>query len=214
MVPPTQEMIRVPKRRLSSVSDTPSDSDGESVEPDTPHNSTNHTLRELQIGDREAVQQFFHDALNDLQQINCRSVSKKLIQIIEPRKQVNHPYNGRCKSKDRKEMEKASRSTRPSWWPPGVRHKEPDHLVKSGEHPILSIIALGVQLMWPERVLLMQHLIGNSSKPLINNTTVEELREQARTAKGSIGEEKWKILEEIFRVREQQERVEADELGL
>lgn len=75
---------------------------------------------ELEIGDTEKVISYYESALKRFQQLNCRNIAKAFIKAIEPRKQVKHPYNG-GRSGD-PEM------TKPGWWPPGVIHKEPDHL--------------------------------------------------------------------------------------
>ena len=54
-----------------------------------------------------------------LQQATCKLVVKAWIKVIEPKKQMKFPYN---KGED----------LRPAWWPEGVRHREPDHLSKTG----------------------------------------------------------------------------------
>ena len=72
------------------------------------------------IGDTEKVLAYYENALKHFQQINCRKLAKAWIKCIQPKKQVNYPYNQGEKKK-------------PEWWPDGVMHKEPDHLKKGGE---------------------------------------------------------------------------------
>lgn len=92
----------------------------------------------LEIGDEEKVQAYYERSFRAFQQINCRQVAKAYIRIIEPRKQVKHPYNGGKGAPGEKgDPEK----TKPDWWPDGVIHREPDHLKKPGmalNAPILS----------------------------------------------------------------------------
>jgi hypothetical protein len=55
---------------------------------------------------------------------------------VEPRKQVNHPYNGR-KIVSGTTRQFDPQVTKPPWWPSGVSHREPDHLPKIGRSPIV-----------------------------------------------------------------------------
>lgn len=84
----------------------------------------------LRVGDEEKILDYYESAFRAFQQINCRQIAKAFIKIIEPRKQVKHPYNGgRGASGERGDPEK----TKPDWWPAGVIHREPDHLKKPGK---------------------------------------------------------------------------------
>lgn len=81
----------------------------------------------LEIGDSEAVLEFYDRGFKAIQQTACKEVAKAFIKVICPKKQANFPY--------RKGSE-----TAPDWWPepwgPGekdmARHVEPDHLWKRG----------------------------------------------------------------------------------
>lgn len=68
----------------------------------------------------ETADQYYAARFAALQQATCKLVVKAWIKVIEPKKQMKFPYN---KGEDLK----------PSWWPAGVRHREPDHLSKLGE---------------------------------------------------------------------------------
>jgi Protein of unknown function (DUF2841) len=90
-------------------------------------------LDKFEISDVERLKDYLNDAFTSFQQINCRKLAKVWIRAIEPRKQVNFPYNARRKVKDSQTDSGAETTT--EWWPPRhvCRHKEPDHLLKEGE---------------------------------------------------------------------------------
>ena len=68
----------------------------------------------------DAIDNYYSSRFAALQQATCKLVVKAWIKVIEPKKQMKFPYN---KGEDLK----------PAWWPEGVRHREPDHLSKTGE---------------------------------------------------------------------------------
>lgn len=83
----------------------------------------------LHVADTDACREYFRLAFQAIQQIDCRFIAKRWIKKIEPKKQVRHPYNGgRGSPKD-------PERTKPKWWPPGVTHKEPDHINRNGQYP-------------------------------------------------------------------------------
>lgn len=93
--------------------------------------------RGLLIGDFEKVDCFYRECLQRLQQGACKLIAKAWVKLIEPKKQTAHPYT-------------RGDEGAPDWWPKPwgpakeerVRHKEPDHLYKTGEpckHPSLVI---------------------------------------------------------------------------
>lgn len=81
----------------------------------------------LHPGNRDKCEEFFRLGFQAIQQIDCRFIAKRWIKKIEPKKQVRHPYNG-----GRREPRDPER-TKPQWWPPGVLHKEPDHIDRNSE---------------------------------------------------------------------------------
>jgi Protein of unknown function (DUF2841) len=98
----------------------------------------------IEIQDSQKLKEYLFDAFTSFQQINCRTLCKSWIRIIEPKKQVNHPYNGNLKVKG---VQKAPvhdlsthrdvdpEETKPKWWPSRDEcpHKEPDHIKKERE---------------------------------------------------------------------------------
>lgn len=80
--------------------------------------------QQLMIGDSSEVEKFYACRFKDMQQSSCKVMGKAFVKLVEPKKQTHHPYT--------KGDGKA-----PPWWPSttgdnGVRHKEPDHLLKPG----------------------------------------------------------------------------------
>lgn len=63
--------------------------------------------------------------------MNCKAIAKSYIKLVEPRKQVHFPYNGR-KVISGVSQRVDPELTKPEWWPDGVEHREPDHLQKPG----------------------------------------------------------------------------------
>ncbi|CAI7673081.1 unnamed protein product [Penicillium pancosmium] len=86
----------------------------------------------LFVRDRDILRRYYAKAFENLQQINCRTIAKAYVKLVDPRKQFNYPYNGR-KVVAGKTQQYDPEVTKPPWWPSGVRHREPDHLFKVGE---------------------------------------------------------------------------------
>lgn len=86
----------------------------------------------LRVGDHDLLRRYYEKAFDNFQQLNCRMIAKAWIKLVEPRKQVNHPYNGR-KNVGGTSQRVDPELTKPRWWPTRVTHKEPDHLPKPGE---------------------------------------------------------------------------------
>jgi hypothetical protein len=85
----------------------------------------------LPIRNQSLLRKYYEKAFDSLQQTNCRILAKAYIKLVEPRKQVNYPYNGR-KNIAGVPNQFDPEETKPGWWPAGVIHREPDHLRKPG----------------------------------------------------------------------------------
>lgn len=86
----------------------------------------------IRLGQTDLVRRYYEKAFEAFQQLNCRVIAKAFVKLVEPRKQVNHPYNGR-RAAGGSSQKMDSELTKPKWWPTGVTHKEPDHLQKAGK---------------------------------------------------------------------------------
>lgn len=86
----------------------------------------------LQVGNRDLLRRYYEKAFEDFQQLNCRTIAKSYIKVIEPRKQTHYPYNGR-KLISGVLQRVDPELTKPIWWPVGALHREPDHLLKCGK---------------------------------------------------------------------------------
>lgn len=85
----------------------------------------------ISVEDRDLLALYYEKAFENLQQINCRTLAKAYVKLVEPRKQVNYPYNGRkIVAGTLKQLD--PNVTKPPWWPSEVSHREPDHLPKVG----------------------------------------------------------------------------------
>lgn len=86
----------------------------------------------LRVSNRNLLRKYYEKAFENFQQLNCRVIAKSYIKLLEPRKQVNYPYNGR-KVVSGVIQQIEPELTKPGWWPAGTIHREPDHLLKSGK---------------------------------------------------------------------------------
>lgn len=105
------------------------------------------TFRSVRIGDEKAVQHYFNDACEAMQQLATKWILKQWIKAVEPNKQSTFPYSENSKrsvkqkGSDGAPVDNAKPRFRPSWWPPEeqMRHKEPDHLKKNGMLPLVLL---------------------------------------------------------------------------
>jgi hypothetical protein len=79
-----------------------------------------------------AIKQHIQESLLALQQMNCKLLCKTWIRAFEPCKQTKFPYNAQKKKLGGRPN---LRPEIPYWWPPSVRHTEPDHLKITGACP-------------------------------------------------------------------------------
>ncbi|KZP01676.1 hypothetical protein CALVIDRAFT_559477 [Calocera viscosa TUFC12733] len=112
---------------------------------------------------------WFTDKLHALQQTTCKLVAKCWIKVIEPKKQTKHPYN-------------LGEEGKPIWWPKGLQHREPDHLLK------------------PERTQLLLSILRS---PLI---LVSRLELSTAEQNHLIPPERIAILRELYKVAREDEK--------
>lgn len=73
-----------------------------------------------------APDRFYEAKFTALQQKATKRIAKAWIKVIEPKKQTRFPYN-------------KGEASKPSWWPRGLRHKEPDHLKSQGHFSAFAL---------------------------------------------------------------------------
>ncbi|KAJ5781051.1 hypothetical protein N7457_006211 [Penicillium paradoxum] len=140
----------------------------------------------LRVGNRALLRRYYEKAFEDFQQLNCRAIAKSYIKLVEPRKQVHYPYNGRrviAGVSQRVDPE----YTKPAWWPAGVLHKEPDHLLK------------------PDRLRLLVHILCELKDS--HGVTTDKLRDAGQDVRRQITPaHRLQVLDEIYFVRQLEEK--------
>lgn len=84
------------------------------------------------VDNESLLRKYYEKVFQNLQQTNCRVIAKAYVRLVEPRKEAQYPYNGR-NTVAGKTQQLSPEETKPPWWPPGVSHREPDHLPKAGK---------------------------------------------------------------------------------
>lgn len=116
---PLREQIQLLSLKIRTLSSFFPHSANSSFESFT---SNSHVLGSLPLvdlcaSDFAVVEKYFNLAFKLLRQLPCKQISKCWIKVVEPKKKAHYPYTLGERSK-------------PSWWPEGVEHREPDHLQK------------------------------------------------------------------------------------
>ncbi|KAJ5594094.1 uncharacterized protein N7459_000302 [Penicillium hispanicum] len=140
----------------------------------------------LRIGNRDLLRRYYEKAFEDFQQLNCRAIAKSYIKLVEPRKQVHYPYNGRKVIAGVSQRVDPER-TKPGWWPADVLHREPDHLLKR------------------DRLHLLVHILCDLKDS--HGVTADKLREAGQDVRRQITPaNRLQVLDEIYFVRQTEER--------
>ncbi|KAH8694128.1 hypothetical protein BGW36DRAFT_300225 [Talaromyces proteolyticus] len=149
----------------------------------------------IRVDDVRRLKKYYEKAFEAFQQLNCRVIAKAFIKLVEPRKQVNYPYNGRrSPSGNGSERRADPELTKPPWWPEGVKHKEPDHLLKG------------------ERITLLVHILRKLGDS--HDITADKLRDAGQDVRRSISPpERLHILDEVYSVRHMEERYLRGEIS-
>ncbi|KAJ5982660.1 hypothetical protein N7451_012760 [Penicillium sp. IBT 35674x] len=139
----------------------------------------------ISISDKVFLRRYYERVFQNLQQTNCRIIAKVYVRLIEPRKQVQYPYNGR-KIVAGRTQQFTPEETKPPWWPPEVRHRDPDHLLKA------------------ERVALLIHILCDLRNS--HGLTARKLKTADRPVRRCISpRQRLQLLDELYRVREEEE---------
>ncbi|KAJ6107017.1 hypothetical protein N7512_010534 [Penicillium capsulatum] len=144
-----------------------------------------HQTAYISVRDKEMLRHYYEKVFQNLQQTNCRVLAKAYIKLVEPRKQVNYPYNGR-KIVAGQTRQLDPDETKPPWWPSGVSHREPDHLPKA------------------ERIRLLVHLLCELRTS--HGITARRLKDADQPIRRQISPpERVQILDEMYEVRAKEE---------
>lgn len=167
----------------------------------------------LRVGDRDLLRRYYEKAFEDFQQLNCRAIAKSYIKLVEPRKQVHFPYNGRkviAGVSQRVDPEQ----TKPAWWPVGVLHREPDHLLKRGRQEQNCAHCLSNHYShFTDRLKLLVHILCELKDS--HGVTADKLREAGQDVRRQITPgHRLQVLDEIYFVREMEERYLDGDLGM
>ncbi|KAI2730144.1 hypothetical protein CBS147332_1996 [Penicillium roqueforti] len=145
-----------------------------------------HQKALISVKERGLLRLYYEKIFQNLQQTNCRIIAKAYIKLVEPRKQVNYPYNGR-KIVEGRTQQLDPEATKPPWWPRGVSHREPDHLPKV------------------ERIRLLVYMLCEMRES--HGITTARLKQCDQPIRRQIlPVERLQILDEAYRVREEEER--------
>ncbi|KAJ5758292.1 uncharacterized protein N7511_006986 [Penicillium nucicola] len=147
-------------------------------------NLISHQKVSILVRDQEFLRHYYEKIFQNLQQTNCRVLAKAYVKLVEPRKQVNYPYNGR-KIVAGRTQQLSPEATKPPWWPSGVSHREPDHLPKV------------------ERIRLLVHILCELHES--HGITTARLKECDQPIRRQIlPADRLEILDEAYRVREEE----------
>ncbi|KAJ5982346.1 hypothetical protein N7451_012446, partial [Penicillium sp. IBT 35674x] len=140
----------------------------------------------ISVGDKKFLHRYYRKVFRNLQQTNCRIIAKAYVKLVEPRKQTQYPYNGR-KVVAGKTYQLSPEETKPPWWPLGVSHREPDHLLKA------------------ERIALLLHILCELHTS--HGITARKLRDaEQHLRRGIFPIDRLQLLDELYSVREQEEK--------
>jgi hypothetical protein len=125
--------------------------------------------RTFMIGDSKAIDGFYRHRIDEIKQLGIKSILKRWIATLEPRKQSQYPYRTSSSSWRKKHEGADPRGKVPPWWPidQNVRHKEPDHSEKRGMSRICALF-YGLKLILAERVILFLHILRLRDKTLVD----------------------------------------------
>ncbi|KAJ5982092.1 hypothetical protein N7451_012192 [Penicillium sp. IBT 35674x] len=147
--------------------------------------SSDIQMTTISISDKNFLRRYYERGFQNLQQTNCRVIAKVYVRLIEPHKQVQYPYNGR-KTVAGRIQQFTPEETKPPWWPREVRHREPDHLLKT------------------ERIALLIHILCELRDS--NGITARKLKNADQPVRRCISpRQRLQLLDELYRVREEEE---------
>lgn len=156
----------------------------------------------IPIKDKDLLRQYYVKVFQNLQQTNCRIIAKAWVKLVEPHKQIHYPYNGR-KVVAGKTIQLSSIETQPPWWPPGVRHHGPDHLLKAGKRLKNAHVLHAIKFRL-ERIALLLHILCELRTS--HGITAQKLKHAGQLCRRSMSPvDRSELLDELCDVREKEE---------
>ncbi|KAL2270327.1 hypothetical protein VTJ83DRAFT_2511 [Remersonia thermophila] len=159
--------------------------------------------RFFEIGDSDAVLNFYEASFKNIQQTACKEIAKAFIKVICPKKQAVHPYT--------QGWEK-----RPDWWPEPkaderARHIEPDHQLKKERIYVLKhILRLIVN---PEELRPASiRKLGKITVAKLETAAMEALSAWFSDPRKPQNARKRPLVKELFRVAKMEERYKMGEI--
>ncbi|KAJ5982655.1 hypothetical protein N7451_012755 [Penicillium sp. IBT 35674x] len=149
----------------------------------------------ITLRSKNFLRRYYEKIFQNIQQANCRVLAKAYIKLIEPRKHVNYPYNGR-KIVAGRTRQLSPDETKPPWWPSGVSHREPDHLPKAVNTAPLH------------RCFISECLKPADDPKNVHGISAQRMKEADRPIRKQFSPPgRLQILDEAYRVREGEEKL-------
>jgi hypothetical protein len=156
---------------------------------------------------KESLRSYYEKVFKNLQKIlreNCQIMSNAYIKLIEPKKRVKHPYKGRKMLVSGCFQRPDPNDSKPPWWPLGVRHIRPRYLRNDGKAQNPPLFMLDAPLITgKECIRLLTHILCDLDSSY--GVTAPRLREADQTFRAQIPQTGWPLLDELYRVREEEE---------
>ncbi|KAL9121284.1 MAG: hypothetical protein Q9187_002160 [Circinaria calcarea] len=180
--PSTAKLVS-PALCLQPVSQTQQPDAEENKREDDEYAGAGTIQKQIMVGDEEAMKNYYLTRFKQIQQVPCKSIAKAWIKLIEPKKQVKHPYNGGKKARSMGIMKNGGELTRPDWWPKrGCPHKEPDHQKKERKRNNFSVRS-PLLIFRQARLNLLLHMLRDLTNGRVGRdgqeVTVDQLQKNA-----------------------------------
>lgn len=183
-------------------------------------------MRQIRICD--VGHDYYEVAFRSINQLCCKDINKAWIRVGQPKKQTSHPYNGGKTSTEKSQAEHGylGHYSMPDYWPSdenwtvgwGCRHREPDHVRKSGQS-VRELVPNSVLISHVERLILLVHLLRSQGKGFKDGDfSIDKLKQATAGIHLECERKTWKPeyverLEEIYWVREKEMKFENGEIG-
>lgn len=115
----------------------------------------------IPLDNPDLIHNYVNGIFKLLRQVPCKSLAKLWIKLIEPGKKTKFPYI-------------KGNAMKPSWWPNGVEHREPDHLKKPDRLQLMCSLILEVLPRINNLDLVEDIVRVTLSLPIFKNNKIKE----------------------------------------